>query len=89
MPGNSRRRFFRGPGLNNFDRAILKGTKMTGAKDIQFRAEAFNIFKHAQFHNPGGELNSSSFGVVTPGESCSHHADRSKVPVLSRHVRSS
>lgn len=63
--GNARRRFFHGPGLNNFDMALLKDTKITESKELQFRAEAFNIFNHAQFTNPSGEINSSSFGVIT------------------------
>jgi hypothetical protein len=63
--GNSRRRFFHGPGLNNFNMALLKTTKITESKELQLRFEAFNVFNHAQFNNPGGEINSSSFGVVT------------------------
>jgi hypothetical protein len=63
--GNSRRRFFHGPGLNNFDMALLKTTKITESKELQLRLEAFNVFNHAQFLNPAGEINSSSFGLVT------------------------
>jgi Carboxypeptidase regulatory-like domain/TonB dependent receptor len=63
--GNSRRRFFHGPGLNNFDFALLKNTKITESKELQLRFEAFNVFNHAQFQNPTGEINSSQFGVVT------------------------
>ncbi len=63
--GNSRRRFFHGPGLDNFDIALLKTTKITESKDLEFRAEAFNAFNHAQFQNPNGLINSSSFGLVT------------------------
>jgi len=29
------------------------------------RFEAFNVFNHAQFTNPTGEINSSSFGLIT------------------------
>jgi hypothetical protein len=62
--GNSRRRFFHGPGLNNWDMALLKDTKLTETKTLQFRAEAFNLFNHAQF-SAGG---SSNFGTVgAPG----------------------
>ena len=63
--GNSRRRFFHGPGLNNFNMALLKTTSITESKQLQLRFEAFNVFNHAQFMNPTGEINSSSFGLVT------------------------
>jgi hypothetical protein len=29
------------------------------------RFEAFNLFNHARFANPRGEINSSQFGMVT------------------------
>ena len=63
--GNSDRRFFHGPGLNNWDLALLKDTKFTEKKSLQFRVEAFNIANHAQFQNPSGSINSSQFGNVT------------------------
>ena len=62
--GNARRRFFHGPGINNFDIALLKTTKITESKELQFRFETFNAFNHAQFKNPDGEINSDQFGVV-------------------------
>jgi hypothetical protein len=62
--GNSRRRFFHGPGLNNFDMALAKTTKFTESKELQLRLEAFNVFNHAQFSNPAGEINSGQFGFV-------------------------
>jgi hypothetical protein len=63
--GNSRRRFFHGPGLNNFNMALLKTTRISESKELQLRFEAFNVFNHAQFINPSGEINSQTFGVVT------------------------
>jgi len=63
--GNSRRRFFHGPGLNNWNMALLKTTKIAESKELQLRFEGFNVFNHAQFSNPSGEINSSSFGIVT------------------------
>ncbi len=63
--GTSRRRFFHGPGLNNFNMALLKTTKITESKELQLRFEGFNVFNHAQFFNPSGEINSSQFGVVS------------------------
>jgi hypothetical protein len=66
--GNAMRRFFSGPDLNNFDMALLKSTSITESTKLQFRAEAFNVFNHAQFENPSGLINNSGqggFGYVT------------------------
>jgi hypothetical protein len=64
--GDSGRRFFHGPGINNWDMAIIKNTAITESINLQFRGEFFNLFNHAQFLTPNGILNSSSFGTV-PG----------------------
>ena len=63
--GNSPRRFFHGPGLNNWDMALLKNTKITESKSLEFRFEAFNIWNHAQFMNPSGVFGSNQFGFVS------------------------
>jgi hypothetical protein len=66
--GNAMRRFFSGPGIYNFDMALLKDTQITESMQVQFRAEAFNVFNHAQFSNPSGNFNNSGaggFGYVT------------------------
>ena len=41
-----------GPGQVNFDFSVLKNTRLFENQSIQFRAEFFNIFNHAQFDNP-------------------------------------
>src|SRR5215472_14661019 len=64
LEGNARRRFFHGPGVNNWDIALQKDTKITESVDIQFRAELFNAFNHTQFIAPSGIL-AGSFGQVT------------------------
>ncbi|MGB7599986.1 MAG: carboxypeptidase regulatory-like domain-containing protein [Candidatus Sulfotelmatobacter sp.] len=66
-PGNARRRFFYGPGIDNYDMALLKTVKLTEPKSLQFRFEGFNVFNHAQFYGPAsvnGNINSSTFGQV-------------------------
>jgi hypothetical protein len=63
--GNSSRRFFHVPGINNFNMALLKDCSFTESKLLQLRLEAFNTFNHAQFMNPNGTFNSASFGMVT------------------------
>ena len=51
-PGNAKRRYFYGPGMNNYDMALLKNVALTESKSLQFRLEAFNVFNHAQFFGP-------------------------------------
>jgi hypothetical protein len=66
--GNAMRRSFSGPGINNWDMALLKSTAITENTKLQFRAEAFNVFNHAQFQNPSGLVNNTGqggFGYVT------------------------
>jgi hypothetical protein len=70
-PGTSRRRFFNGPGLNNYDMALLKNLRLTESKSLQFRVEAFNLFNHAQFFGPqavDGNIDSSTFGQVVTAD---------------------
>jgi hypothetical protein len=62
--GNSNRRFFHGPGINNWDFAVHKDTRLRESMALQFRAEFFNIFNHTQFFNPNGTFNNSRFGLV-------------------------
>jgi len=58
------RRFFSGPGIYNFDMALLKDTRITKSMQVQFRAEAFNIFNHAQLMNLSGNINDTRvFGL--------------------------
>jgi hypothetical protein len=66
-PGNARRRFFYGPGADNFDMAVGKKLAITEAKSLLFRVEAFNVFNHTQFNGPtsvDGNIGSSTFGDV-------------------------
>jgi hypothetical protein len=65
--GNSGRRFFSGPGIDNYDLTLQKNLKLTESKSLEFRLEAFNAFNHAQFYGPlsvGGSISSSTFGEV-------------------------
>ncbi|MFZ0770227.1 MAG: carboxypeptidase regulatory-like domain-containing protein [Candidatus Sulfotelmatobacter sp.] len=67
QPGNAKRRFFYGPGIDNYDMALLKSMPLSESKSLQFRFEGFNVFNHAQFYGPAsvnGNINSSSFGEV-------------------------
>jgi hypothetical protein len=63
--GTSRRRFFAGPGINNFNIALAKNTRFGERYNLEFRAELFNIFNHAQFSTVQGNINASNFGQAT------------------------
>jgi len=63
--GTAAKRMFYGPGINNWDMALLKDTHITESKLLQLRFEFFNVFNHAQFQNPTGSILNSTFGYVT------------------------
>ncbi len=66
-PGNASRRYFHGPGMENFDMAFLKNLRLAESKSVQFRIEAFNVFNHTQFFGPqavDSNINSTTFGRV-------------------------
>jgi hypothetical protein len=54
--GSSPRTVCCGPHINNFDFALLKDTTVTERLRLQFRAEFFNVFNHAQFLTPDGNF---------------------------------
>ena len=62
--GNANRRFFHGPGINNWDFSLHKGTPITERANLEFRAEFFNVFNHAQFNGVTGDI-LGGFGSVT------------------------
>ena len=60
--GDAGRNFLNNPSRLNFDLSLLKNFKPTESSDLQFRAEAFNIFNHTEYRiydsdNPGGTGN--------------------------------
>ena len=63
--GNARRRFFYGPGMENFDAALEKHVTLGESRSLLFRVESFNVFNHAQFFGPNavqGNPDSANFG---------------------------
>jgi Carboxypeptidase regulatory-like domain len=64
--GNERRGAVNGPGLWRYDMALLKNTRIRESMNLQFRAEAFNLFNHTNFQTLGTTLTTTStFGHVT------------------------
>jgi hypothetical protein len=65
--GNSKRRMFYGPGIDNYDMALHKVTSFSESRSLELRLEMFNVFNHAQFYLNGsvdGNIGDASFGHV-------------------------
>ena len=64
--GTYRRNSLHGPRHSNFDLALEKSTNLVGENtQLIFRAEAFNIFNHAEFRPPAAtSVVSGTFGQI-------------------------
>lgn len=63
--GNSPRTVCCGPGLNNWDVALMKTATLSERARLQFRAEFFNMVNHAQFSKVDGNISDGeAFGKV-------------------------
>ena len=65
MFGNSAPNIITGPGVNNWDIGAGKLIALRESMGLQFRADAFNAFNHAQFLNPDSLMTDTNFGRVT------------------------
>ena len=55
----------RGPAQYNVDTSIFKDFKLRESLDMQFRAEAFNVFNRPQFAIPNPDVDTSQAGTIT------------------------
>jgi len=58
---------FYGPGMGDWDIALLKETRFTESKVLEFRLETFNTLNRAQFfgaNSVAGNINDSTFGQI-------------------------
>jgi hypothetical protein len=62
--GDEGRNIVTGPGIQQWDFSALKNFNIHESKTIQFRAEFFNIFNHANFQLPINDINSPNFGQI-------------------------
>lgn len=65
--GTYRRNSFHGPRHSNLDMALEKSTNLVGERTkLLFRAEAFNLFNHAEFRPPEAtSVTSGTFGQIS------------------------
>ena len=57
---------FRGPGINNWDMVLQKTIRISGRLGLELRTEAYNLFNHTEFSQPGNlTSNPGTFGQST------------------------
>jgi hypothetical protein len=62
--GSLGRNTFSGPGFAEVDFSLFKKIKISERANMEFRAEFFNLFNHANLYPPVANLADSSFGLV-------------------------
>jgi Carboxypeptidase regulatory-like domain len=62
--GNAGRNIGVGPRFADWDFSIFKNFRVTESKDIQFRAEFFNILNHPNFRLPDSDISSPTFNQI-------------------------
>jgi len=64
--GNLARNHFYGPGINNWDMALQKTSRLSERVKLQLRAESYNLFNRVQFGQPGNlTFDPGTFGQST------------------------
>jgi hypothetical protein len=66
--GNAARFPFHGPGLENWDTALMRNFVLREGLKLQFRGEFFNTLNHTNFDAPNGAINTKAFGSVASAE---------------------
>jgi len=64
-PGNAPRGVVLGPGYQKWDLTLSKRFKISENFNMQFRAEAYNVFNHTNFLGLSTVFGSTTFGQVT------------------------
>jgi hypothetical protein len=62
--GSAGRNIAQGPGYADWDFSLFKNIRVAESKELQFRAEFFNLLNHTNFHNPDSDMNSQTFNQI-------------------------
>lgn len=65
QPGNAGRNLIIGPGMVNFDASLFRDIPLPKERDLEIRAEAFNLANTPHFANPNTDLSQGQFGTIT------------------------
>jgi Carboxypeptidase regulatory-like domain/TonB-dependent Receptor Plug Domain len=71
--GDEARFSFFGPGINNWDAALMRNFAVTEHLKVQLRGEFYNALNHPNFNNPNTTLGNVNYGKIT---SDSNHGPR-------------
>ena len=66
--GNLENNSLIGPGRFNVNMGLVRAINVVNGHQIQFRAEAFNVFNRVQLSTPVSALNSPNFGLITSAD---------------------
>jgi hypothetical protein len=66
--GTAGRNIALGPRYFNWDFGVSKNFPVAESKDIQFRAEFFNVLNHTNFHLPNSDISSPTFNQILKAE---------------------
>jgi len=66
--GNEARDVIRGPGFSRTDLSFFKNFAVAGTQQLQLRVEFFNLFNQERFGQPGNQIGTPTFGVITTAE---------------------
>ena len=64
-PGNTTRGTIYGPGFWTADMAFSRSIRLAGARRVEIRVEAFNIFNHVNWADPNVNVDSATAGRIT------------------------
>lgn len=64
--GNAGRNIVQGPGYANWDFSVFRDVRLGESKQLQFRAEFFNLLNHTNLRLPNSDIsNPKTFGTIT------------------------
>jgi hypothetical protein len=66
--GNAARFPFHGPGLEDWDGALMRNLVLKERLKLQFRGEFYNTFNHTNFGAPNGAINTKAFGSIASAQ---------------------
>jgi hypothetical protein len=67
-PGTAGRNTVRGPGFARTDLSLFKNVDVWNGHRLQVRIEAFNLFDQVRFGQPGNQIGTATFGMITSAE---------------------